>query len=278
MIGVIITFFGTFFNEIAGSINKAELNKKKISIYSIGLINYFGAALVFIFINVIKWEFNFSAASLPTLGLRAIFEIILATIVLRAVVQSDRSTFGFIRVLTMPLLLLADIALGYKINIFQLAGIGIIISSLFLVYIYRGIRRQGSRLTLITAVLPVATISLYKYDITHYNSVAAEQTIIILVLIVYLWLMAHYKAKENPFSFFKEKIYCYLSLANAAPSFLIGYAYAFAPASVILSAFRSSSVFWSVVSGKAYFKEKHLLIKILCLALLIGGIILLAIN
>lgn len=278
MIGIIITFFGTFFDEIGSSITKAKLNQRQISIYSIGTINCLAAALAFIFINIFKQEFRFSVASLPTIGLRAVFEIILTTIVLRAVAQADRSTFGFIRVLTMPLLLLVDLALGYQIKIFQLAGIGIIILSLFLVFIYHGIRKQGAPLTLITAVLAVATLSLYKYNITHYNSVAAEQTIIYLVLITYLWLMAHFKARENPFWFFRQKIFWYLSLANLAPALLIGYAYAFAPASVILSAYRSSSVFWSVVSGKTYFKEKHFLIKALCLSLLISGLILLAIN
>jgi len=278
MLGVIITFFGTFFDELASSIDKAKLNQGHISIYSIGLINCLAAASVFIFINIIKQEFRFSLASLPIIGIRAIFEIILTTIALTAVAQADRSTFGFIRVLTMPLLLMVDLTLGYKINIFQLAGIGIIILSLFLVFIYHGIRKQGAPLTLVTAILPAATLSLYKYDITHYNSVAAEQTIIYLILIIYLWLMAYFKAKENPFSFLKQNIYCYLSLANLAPSFLISYAYSFAPASVILSAYRSSSVFWSVVSGKAYFKEKHLLVKAACLILLAGGLVLLAIN
>ena len=157
-------------------------------------------------------------------------------------------------------------------------GIGIIILSLFLIFIYHGIRKKGALLTLITAVLAVATLSLYKYNITHYNSVAAEQTIISSVLIIYLWLMAHFKAKENPFGLFRQKIFCYLFLANLAPAFLISYAYAFAPASVILSAYRSSAVFWSIVSGEAYFKEKHLLIKLLCLILLVSGLILLAIN
>ncbi len=277
MFGVIVTFFGTFFDELSSSISKAKLNEGRISIYSIGLINGLAGAAVFIFINLIKQEFNFSAASLPTLGLRAIIEIILATVTLTAVGRADRSTFGFIRVLTIPLLLLADLALGYKIAPFQLVGIGVIILSLFLVFVNHGINKRGAPLILVSAILPVASLSLYKYDITHYNSVAAEQMIIHLFLIAYFWLMAFFIIKENPFHFFKQKIFWYLSLANLAPSFLISYAYAFAPASVILSANRSSSVFWAVVSGKAYFKEKHILIKAACLMLLVSGLVFLAI-
>jgi drug/metabolite transporter (DMT)-like permease len=228
-------------------------------------------------VNIVKWEFNFSPASLPTLGVRALIEIILTYIALKATALADRSTFGFVRVVTMPLLLIVDFLLGYKISNWQLAGIGIIIFSLFLIFLLHGIKRQGVWLSLLTAVMAVATISLYKYNITHYNSVAAEQTIIYLVLLAFLIGMAFLKAKENPFAFLKQKIYFFQTLINAIPSFANSYAYAFAPASVILSAYRSSAVFWSVVSGKVYFKEKHLLIKLLCLALLISGIILLAI-
>ncbi len=276
MLGVIITFFSTFFDEIGSVITKVKLNQKQISIYSIGMINYLAVAIFFIMVNIVKWEFKFSSASLPTISIRVIFEIILTTIVFRAVAQADRSTFGFVRVITIPLLLMVDFLLGYKINNWQFIGIGIIIFSLVLIFLLHGIKEQGAWLSLLTAVLAVVTISLYKYDITHYNSVAAEQIIIYLFLIPYLWLMAFFKAKENPFSFFRQKIYCYLSLANLAPALLISYAYAFAPASIILSAYRSSSVFWSMVSGKVYFKEAHLLIKAICLILLVGGIILLA--
>lgn len=130
---------------------------------------------------------------------------------------------------------------------------------------------------MLSAALAVATITLYKYDITYYNSVAAEQTIVHLVFLVFFIGLAFLKAKENPFGFLKQKIYFFQTLIGVIPSLANSYAYIFAPASVILSAYRSSAVFWSVVSGKVYFHEKHFLVKMLCLILLVGGIILLAI-
>jgi len=278
MFGVIIIFFSTFFDELVNSINKAKLNQKQISIYSLSIINYLAPAIFFIGINIVKWQFNFSLASWPTLGTRAVVEIILTYITFEAIAQADRSTFGFVRVITMPLLLIIDLFLGYKIKSWQLAGIGIIIFSLFLIFLLHGIKRRGAWLSLISAVLAVITIALYKYDITYYNSVAAEQTIIYIILLAFLSGLAFFKAKENPFSFFRQKTFCFLSLINIVPSFLNSYAYTFAPASVILSAYRSSAVFWSMISGKVYFKEKHFLIKMLYLTLLIIGIVLLAIN
>ena len=75
MFGVIITFFGTFFDEVASSINKVKLNQGRISIYSIGLINCLAAASIFISVNIIKREFRFSAASLPFIVTEAILNI-----------------------------------------------------------------------------------------------------------------------------------------------------------------------------------------------------------
>jgi drug/metabolite transporter (DMT)-like permease len=275
MLGVIIVFFSTLFDEIANSITKAKLSQKKISVYSIGMINCLAVVIFFIIINIVKREFIFSPASLPTLSLRALLEIILTCAALKATEITDRSTFGFIRVVTIPLLLMVDFLLGYRINVWQFIGISIIIFSLFIVFSYQGIKKQGAWLSLLTAIMAVATITLYKYDITHYNSVASEQTIIYLILMTFLAGMAFFKAKENPFTFLKQKIYIFQTLINAVPSLVNSYAYALAPASIIVSAYRSSAVFWTVVSGKVYFKEKHLLVKLVCLSLLVGGIVLL---
>lgn len=276
MFGVIIVFLSSFFVEISDSLSKLELKQKQIGLYSLAVVNSLAITLIFIGINIFQGEFIFSLASLPTFGLRAVLEIILTFIALEAIAKADRSTHGFVRILTMPFLLVVDFLLGYRISGWQLAGIGIIILSLILLFSYQGIKKPGAWLSFGTAILAVATISLYKYDITYFNSVAAEQTIIHLVLLIFLLPMAFFKAKENPFSFFKQKVFCFQSLLNVVPSFLNSYAYAFAPASIILSAYRSSAVFWSVVSGRVYFHEKHFLIKMLCLILLIGGIMLLA--
>ena len=131
MYGVIITFFGTFFDEMVHSITKVKLNQGQISVYSIGVINYLAVTLFFVMVNIIKWEFNFSLALLPTFFVRACLEIILVGVALRATALADRSTFGFIRVVTIPLLLSVDFLLGYKISSWQFIGIGIIIFSLF---------------------------------------------------------------------------------------------------------------------------------------------------
>lgn len=278
MLGVIIVFFAAIFDEISNLVVKVKLEQKRISVFSLGVINEFATTLFFVGVNIFKNEFIFSFSSLPTLSLRIAAEIILYYFAMAAIAKADRSTHGFIRTLSMPLILIVDFFLGYQINFYQLSGIAIIIISLFLIFFRQGINKRGAGLSLITAVLAVLTISLYKYDITNFNSVAAEQAIVSSSLLIFLTFLAIFKAKDNPLKFFKKKIYCFQSFIRLITAIGLSYAYAFAPASVIVSAIRSSSTFWSVITGKFYFHEKHFLVKVMFLALLVAGIILLTIS
>ena len=76
------------------------------------------------FLGVIFWKnsFDFSMASLPTFIPRIFIEIVLASIVLRATVVADRSTFSFMRTITLPLLLLVDLFVGYSVSPMQIAS------------------------------------------------------------------------------------------------------------------------------------------------------------
>jgi len=137
------------------------------------------------------------------------------------------------------------------------------------------IKKQGAGLSLATALLAVVTISLYKYDITYFNSVEAEQVIINLVIIIYLSVMAFVAAKENPWRFFLKPIYFLQSLSSGAAGVLSSYAYLFAAPSVIITSFRSAGVMAAVFFGNFYFREKNFLLKLSYSFILIISIILL---
>jgi len=275
MLGVLLSSIATFFDEISLSIGKAKADQKQISVYSFGFLNNLFVFLFFLIIILVKQKFVFSLASLPTFATRAILEIILIQIALTAVIRADRSTYGFIRVITLPLLLVVDLILGYQINNFQMAGIGLIVVVLFLIFMNHGIKKQGAVLTLCSAVLAVATLSLYKYDISHFNSVESEQIIITFVVLIYLMLMAKLSARENPLIFLKKPIFSGQSLAAGMGGLIGSFAYGLAPASVIIASVRSSAILWTVVSGKFYFHEKNIIVKMVYLFLLIAGILLL---
>jgi drug/metabolite transporter (DMT)-like permease len=277
MFGIISAFFGTFFDEIAGSIGKKEVEEKKESVYTMGFLNTFWSLIIFAGIIIIKQEFIFSLSSLPTFLCRVILELLLCQAAIHAVCQADRSTFGFIRVLTIPLLLITDILLGYNISNPQIIGIALVILTLIFTFFNHGIKKQGALLTLAVSILAVGTISLYKYNITHYNSVEAEQFLMILILLIYYFIFAKKIGRENPFKLIFKPLFFTQSASSSIGTILISFAYRFAPASIILATIRSTAVFWTIVSGRFYFQEKHIVVKLVTLVLLSAGIILIII-
>ncbi|MBI4135797.1 hypothetical protein HY477_03625 [Candidatus Uhrbacteria bacterium] len=277
MFGVILASFGTFFEEVATLIGKKEVAARKESVYTMGFLNLFWVALAFLLIAIfVPGSFRLSISSLPTLLIRAVLEIAQAYVTLRAIVSASRSTFSFIRTLTIPLLLAVDVALHYAIGTYQFIGIAIIIVTLVLLFSNHGIERKGAGLALFTAVNAVVTLSLYKYHLANFNSVIAEQLIMFAVLMVYFLIAAHFFARENPLRFLAKPIFLLQSVGSGISAGVESFAYAFAPASIILAAKRSSGILWAILSGNRYFHEKHFLMKAIGFIFLATGIVLLA--
>jgi drug/metabolite transporter (DMT)-like permease len=277
MMGILLVMFGSFFEEASDCIGKDKACCHEESPFTMGFLNLFWGVIFFIAIIIYKNnEFVFSLDSLPTFMLRAFLEIIQSYITILAIIKADRTTFSFIRIGTIPLLLLVDLFLGYKIGYYPMAGMAVIILVFIIVFLNSRIKKNGVYLIIFTAINAVITISLYKYDITHYNSVAAEQLLIKIILLIFFFIFAKMKSKENPLKFLTKPIFFIQSISIGFSGIFTSYAYGFAPASVILTAERSFGVFWSLITGKAYFKEKHLLLKILIFLLVFVGLFLLA--
>ena len=67
------------------------------------------------------------------------------------------------------------------------------------------------------------------------------------------------------------------SILSGIGSVASSIAYTFAPASIITSGRRASSILWSIISGNRIFHEKHLVIKIISFVFIIIGLALLVI-
>lgn len=278
MVGVILTSIGTFFEEISLSIGKVKMNNHEESPYTMAFLNLiWGAILILVIGFARKSDFLFSLASLPTFSIRALLEILQLYITVLATAEADRSTFSFIRVLTIPLLLGVDLFLGYFIGLKQFIGIGFILSAFILLLLNNGINKKGTMLVIFTAINAVITLSLFKYNITHYNSIESEQLLIYLILIIFFFVFAKYITKENPLRFLQKPVFFAQSLAQGIGSALDSFAFGFGPASIILAAKRSSAILWATVSGNVYFKEKGLFLKLTLFSLFATGLILLAI-
>lgn len=276
MFGILLASMGSLFTEVSDTIGKTEVKKRKQSLFTMGFLQLFFGVIAFGIIALLDHSsFVFSFASLPTFIPRLILEIIQAHITIVAITRADRSTFSFIRVGTIPLLVAVDVVMGYTVGGVQLAGIGIIIAALLVVFMNHGIKKAGLGWVIASAVNAVITLALYKYNITHYNSVVADQLIICTVLLIYFWVQAYWHFRENPLLFLRHRIFLAQSLSQGVGVVIESFAYNFAPASIITAAKRSSAVLWALVAGQMFFKEKGLVAKFVVFLLLICGIILL---
>lgn len=277
MFGIFLTSLGSFLQEIATVIGKMGVEERRESIHTLGFLNAFWSSVLYLFlIVVVRQEFLFSLTSLPTFGLHLLLEVVQADLYVRALTKADRSTFSFARTLTVPLLFGVDFFLGYRLSIMQTVGMGLIAVIILVVFGSRGIKKTGIGLVLLTALNAVITLSLFKYNITYFNSVETEQFLVYVAVLIYFFLVAYFRSKENPFLFFRKPIFLIQSISDGAGGIVQSFAYTFAPASVILAAARSSAVLWAVLSGNLYFREQHILLKVGLLLATVIGLILLA--
>lgn len=277
MFGIILAAISSLFKEIASSIGKNEVTHHRESIYMMGFINL-TASLIFVgAIGLWRQNFIFSLESLPTFLLRLVLEILQCHFGLRAITLASRGTFGFLRTLTIPLLLGVDLILGYQVTTGQIVGIAAIIFGLIFLFMNHGIEKKAMWWVLMSAINAVATISLYKYNITNFNSVEGEQTLMIGLLAIY-FLALLWRAKERPWHIFTHRRYLGQALAEGAGSGISSFAYSFAPASIIIAIERAAAIFWSILSGNIFFKEKKIIVKLIAMALFGAGLTLIVIK
>ncbi|MFA6408353.1 MAG: hypothetical protein WCW36_02730 [Candidatus Paceibacterota bacterium] len=277
MFGLALVFISSIFGEAGASVGKREISLQKETVYSLGFLSLlWGTAFFFAYALATSSAFIFDFASLPFFLTRVVFEIGVAYCMVHAVALADRSTFGLLRILTLPFLILVDLALGYTLGSTQIVGISVIAVGLVILFMNHGIKRQGAYYVVCGALLAVITISLYKYDITHYNSVSAEQGVMGVVIMTFYYLMARIVLHENPFRLLRNPTIFIQSLVCGVGQVFLSFAYLFAPASVIATANRSFNALASLIAGDIYFNEKHILVKSIAFVIMAVGIILLA--
>lgn len=275
MVGIVLAGIGNFFAEIAESIGKKEGHDKVASVHTLSFISLFFGAIFIVTLGVIRGNLIFSLASLPTFIPRAFLEILQAYATTRALIEADRGDFGFVKSLTIPLLLVIDLSLGYTLTAPQIAGMALILIAVSTLLLYERHTVRGLFWLIISAVNASITISLYKYNISNFNSVEAEQSLIIFILLIYFFFAAKYFASENPLWFLRRKIFLAHSFSAGISHVANSFAYLFASPSVIAAAIRSFAVLFALLSGKLYFHEKYIVLRSAVFILVLVGLVLL---
>lgn len=279
LFGLLLITSGTFFMELSSSIGKYEIEKQKESMYAMGFLSLISSWFFFGIMMLFHGTLGFSLASLPSFLLRAGLEIFQIYVSLKAIALASRSTYSFIHVGTIPILLLIDLFLiRAPIGPWQFMGMIAIVSALLILSLNHGIDKKGLIYVILSTVNGAATLTLFKYNITHFNTVEGEQFFLITILLVYLSIAAWKCCREQPWKLLQKPVFLGQSATYGAGIVLDSFAYLFAPASIVTVIKRALSVFWSIVVGHFVFKEKSMLIKLLCFALTALGIVLITKN
>jgi drug/metabolite transporter (DMT)-like permease len=276
LFAIILILGGSILSEVSSSLGKYTVNHKVVGLFSLGFFNCvigFGLFAGMIAFQPDAWKF--SMASLPILAVRVVLDCLQLFWTLKATAAATRGTFGLVRSATIPLVLMIDLLLGYTLGPWMLVGMGLIFSTLVVLAALGDLDGKGMKYLALSAVNAAITISLFKFNITHYNSVATEQVIVLFCMSLVFLILARIK-RESVIKTFRHPLLAAEGVSLGGAGLLDSFAYTFIPASVAVTMIRALSVFWSIVFGKAYFKETHFVPKLAGCIVIVLGIILLA--
>lgn len=256
MFGVLLIWLGAFFEEISAVAGKKEFDARTEDVYVFGFLQILAVLSAFLLMLAFTpGAMMFSWESLPTLSVRIVFEILQCYTGILALKLADRSTMGVVRSGTIPLLLAVDILMGYSVSILQFAGILALFVLIVLAVREKVVRANGMKFVVLATIFPVVTATLYKYNITNFNSVAVEGTIVFSALLVF-WTIMNIVKKRNPFKYLRDPQIVVQSLSMAIASVLVSVAFLYSIPSMLIAVKRASSVFWTTLSGVYIFSEK----------------------
>ena len=276
MFGTLLVFVGTFFGEVSSSIGKYAIRHRIEGLFTLSFAdNIWSVVFFFVIALAFPGERVLISASVIALAPLALLNVFQSYVTTRALVAASRSTFGFVRTGTIPLVLAADLALGYGISSTRIVGICIVTLALLFLYTNHGLDRRGLGWAAVSAVNGAIGISLYKWLLTQGNGVAVVQ----LIQVFCIWAVSLALAlskRERPWQTLRKPLILAQSSLVGLDAVLESYAYVFLPASVIVALSRSLAVGWCLIFGRLAFHEKHLWIKAVGGVGIVVGIICLA--
>jgi hypothetical protein len=276
MFSALLVLTSTLSGEISQSLGKQLALWRRENVYELAFLELFWG-LVFVAVTLaFGAEFKLDLVhAWPTMLARLILEMIMIYSIAEATIQADRSTIGFMRLITIPFMLVVDVALGYKISTLQFAGIGLMFIALVAAFHRTKTSSRGAGLAALSGFVGVGTVSLYKYDITHYNSVAAEQIVVLSCAVVITYVVAALHARRSPWRLLYHPTTGTQALANGIAVALESFAYSLAPASLVMTYKRSFALLWSFVFGSVRFHEHSWRRKLTAAALMLVSVVLL---
>jgi hypothetical protein len=258
MLALLLVLCSTFSEEISESIAKRSVRARRETVYSMGFLGLFWGLVAMLGIVIFGGQHHLDPASWPTLLPRIGLEVLVTFMISESIILADRSTIGFLRLLPIPLLLLVDVILGYHITPLQITGVLLMFFALTVAFRHNPRGQRGAWLIVLTALLNVVTVSLFKYDITHYNDVAAEQALVLGCIVAFFYIQTRRHRGTSPLRLLFRPVSGTQAVASGLSTILGSFAMALAPASVIIALKRTFALLWAVLFGRTYFHEHSL--------------------
>jgi len=277
MLAFALIAFGSLFEEVTLSLNKIIMTRRLQTLSVLGFLQSL-VTLVFYLIygSLAPHGFVLSWSSWVTLSIRTVLEVFIAYCTMQAVAKAERSAYGFIRAFTVPLLLVVDVAFGYRLGLLQQIGILVTFVSVAVLTMNHGFSKKGIGWVIATALTAVLTVSLYKYDL-NFNSVASEQSIMYAASTIF-FLILILRTKEDVLGLLKTKGVPWAIVTSCFGSLLQGLSYQYAAGSWIIAMKRASGVLLAVLSGRVAFKEEKLGLKLVAFAGCLTGFLLMVLG
>ena len=266
------------FTESSTAIGKRAMAKKVQSVYGYAFLSIFWFNIFMVITVLLGAKLHFSTKSLPFFLPRVVLEIAMTWLGAKAISMADLSTFSFLRLIAIPILLVIDIILGYPISPWQIFGMLIIFGVLVYLLGHKTLNPRGSRYIIGVALISPVDLSLYKYDITHYNSVAAEQILIGLSIMTFFIVVAWYNGHERTWAYLFKRRPESQSLLFGFGSVLNTYAYKYVAASIALTFSRATEIIMAILFGNVVFHERKVGHKLAALAIVVVALLLIAIK
>lgn len=275
MFGIVLAIIGAFFVEIGCSVAKYEHAKHSENIWAAIFLNSCATLILFALVGLYRGTLNFEISNWPIVILGIILTLGANFISNMATLQAPRSLTGMFRMLTVPLLTIVDYLTGYDISPIQILGIGIVVITIMSLMRKNIWHRASTKWLMLNTLTVVLSTAVYKYSIDHVASVETIQVLDVSAIILASLIAARVIHKQNLFKLFTKPFALLQAASMGIGSVLDGFAYEFAPASIIGATYRSAQAFWTLVTGSLYFHEHKIWSKIIAVLFLIGGVVLL---
>lgn len=135
MFGILLAMTATLSGELGQSLSKRFVAERKQSPIAMGFINMVSGTVLLLLLFLLvpadtfigrytsDFRFSFEPVPLTLFCVRVVLELCILHTVIIGLQKATRATFAFLRMLTIPFLVMADLALGFSVTTLEILGI-----------------------------------------------------------------------------------------------------------------------------------------------------------